>query len=107
MHKRLRKITLFLHRFMTDNKQNSIFSIKNIIDFEEKALEVFKYNAKTNKGVWPTNYGLARGYSAVGDYKNALKYLKLAKENVPANDTLNGPIIDQNIAKLEKGEDIN
>jgi hypothetical protein len=76
-------------------------------DRKEKALEVFKYNAKTNKGVWPTNYGLARGYSAVGDYKNALKYLKLAKENVPANDTLNGPIIDQNIAKLEKGEDIN
>jgi len=73
----------------------------------EKALEVFKYNHKTNGGVWPTNYGLARGYSAVGNYKQALKYLKLAKENIPAGDTVNGPIIDQNIAKLEKGEDIN
>lgn len=74
---------------------------------KEKALEVFKYNHKTNNGAWPTNYGLARGYSAVGNYKQALKYLKLAKENIPAGDTQNGPIIDQNIAKLEKGEDIN
>lgn len=73
----------------------------------EKALEIFKYNHKTNDGVWPTNYGLARGYSAVGNYKQALKYLKLAKNNIPAGDTVNGPIIDQNIEKLEKGEDIN
>ena len=57
-------------------------------DQDEKALEVFKYNAKQNKGVWPTNYGLARGYSAVGNYKQALKYLQLAKANVPAGDTL-------------------
>ncbi len=73
----------------------------------EKALEIFKYNHKTNDGVWPTNYGLARGYSAVGNYKQALKYLKLAKANIPAGDNVNGPIIDQNIEKLEKGEDIN
>ena len=76
-------------------------------DQKDKALEVFKYNAKTNKDAWPTNYGLARGYSAVGNYKQALKYLKLAKGNVPANDTQNGPLIDQNIEKLKKGEDIN
>lgn len=73
----------------------------------DKALEIFKYNHKTNNGIWPTNYGLARGYSAVGDYKQALKYLQLAKSNLPAGDTLNGPIIDQNIEKLKKGEDIN
>lgn len=73
----------------------------------EKALEIFKYNQKTNKGAWPTNYGLARGYSAVGNYKQALKYLKLAKANIPAGDTQNGPLIDQNIKKLENGEDIN
>ncbi|WP_421763546.1 DUF2911 domain-containing protein [Ekhidna sp.] len=74
---------------------------------KEKALEVFKYNHKQNNGAWPTNYGLARGYSAVGNYKQALKYMQLAKENVPAGDTLNPPIIDQNIEKLKKGEDIN
>ncbi|SNS92949.1 Tetratricopeptide (TPR) repeat [Ekhidna lutea] len=74
---------------------------------KDKALEVFKYNHKQNNGTWPTNYGLARGYSAVGNYKQAIKYLELAKANVPAGDTLNPPIIDQNIEKLKKGEDIN
>ncbi|MEQ9229952.1 MAG: DUF2911 domain-containing protein [Cyclobacteriaceae bacterium] len=74
---------------------------------KKEALEVFKYNQKRFDGVWPTNYGLARGYSANGDYKNAIKYLKIAKTKVPAGDTLNGPIIDQNIEKLKKGEDIN
>ena len=72
-----------------------------------KALEVFLYNQKQNAGAWPTNYGLARGYSANGDYKKALKYLKMALANVPANDTQNPPLIEENIKKLEKGEDIN
>ncbi|MFY0688977.1 MAG: DUF2911 domain-containing protein [Cyclobacteriaceae bacterium] len=73
----------------------------------DKALEVFKFNHKQNKGVWPTNYGLARGYSAVGDFKNALKYLKIAKTKVPEGDTQNPPVIEANIKKLEQGEDIN
>ncbi|WP_425393084.1 hypothetical protein [Ekhidna sp.] len=73
----------------------------------DRALEVFKYNHKKNDGAWPTNYGLARGYSAVGNYKQALKYMELAKANVPAGDTVNPPIIDQNIEKLKNGEDIN
>lgn len=74
---------------------------------KKEALDIFKKNHKDNKGAWPTSYGLARGYSAVGNYKSALKYLKIAKTNVPAGDTINPPVIDQNIAKLEKGEDIN
>ena len=74
---------------------------------KSKALEIFLYNHKANDGVWPTNYGLARGYSANGDYKKALKYLKIALTKVPENDTQNQPIIEANIQKLEKGEDIN
>jgi len=73
----------------------------------KKALEIFKYNHKTSKAVWPTNYGLARGYSANKDHKNTVKYLKLALKNVPANDTQNPPLIEANIKKAEKGEDIN
>ncbi|MEM6816459.1 MAG: DUF2911 domain-containing protein [Bacteroidota bacterium] len=73
----------------------------------EKALEIFKFNYDKNDGVWPTNYGLARGYSAVGNYKQALKYMQLAKENVPPGDNLNPPIIDQNIEKLKNRKDIN
>ncbi len=76
-------------------------------DKDKEALEVFKFNQKQNGNVWPTNYGLARGYSAIGNYKTALKYLKIAKGKVPANAAANIPIIDQNIEKLEKGEDIN
>ncbi len=74
---------------------------------KDKALEIFKYNHKRNDGAWPTNYGLARGYSALGNYKQALKYLKLAQTNIPNGDSVNPPIIKQNIEKLEKGEDIN
>lgn len=73
----------------------------------KKALEIFKYNYKTNKAAWPTNYGLARGYSANGDHKNTVKYLKLALKNVPSNDTQNPPLIEANIKKAEKGEGIN
>ena len=71
----------------------------------DKALEVFKYNAKKHPDTWPVDYGLARGYSASGDYKKALAHLKKAHARVP--DAGNKAAIEANIAKLEKGEDIN
>jgi len=74
---------------------------------KQEALAIFQYNAKTNKGQWPVNYGLARGYSAVGDYKNAIKYLELALKEVPEGDTVNPPIMQANLEKLKKGQDIN
>lgn len=72
---------------------------------KEKALEAFKFNAKKFKNTWQANYGLARGYSAKGDYKRALSYLKKAYKNVPQQ--VNKDRIAANIKKLEKGEDIN
>jgi predicted negative regulator of RcsB-dependent stress response len=72
---------------------------------KEKALEVFKMNAEKNKNTWPVDVGLARGYSAVGDYNKALKHLKIALTRVP--DAANKAAIETNLAKLEKGEDIN
>lgn len=72
---------------------------------KDKAMEVFKENAKLNKDTWPVHYGLARGYSAKGDYKTALKHLKKALENAP-NPASKGRV-QANIDKLEKGEDIN
>ncbi|MEM9328768.1 MAG: DUF2911 domain-containing protein [Bacteroidota bacterium] len=74
---------------------------------QDKAIEVFKYNHERFEGAWPTNYGLARGYSALGEYKVALKHLKVALENVPENDAVNPPVIEANIKKLENKEDIN
>lgn len=71
----------------------------------DKALEVFQYNANKNEGTWPVHYGLARAYSAKGDYKTALAHLQKAHENAP-NAASKGRVA-ANIAKLEKGEDIN
>lgn len=70
-----------------------------------EALEVFKWNAKNHKNTWPVDYGLARGYSATGDYKAALKHLKIAEGRAP--DEVNKSAIATNLEKLAKGEDIN
>lgn len=72
---------------------------------KDKALEVFKMNAEKNKDTWPVHYGMARGYSAKGDYKNALKHLTKALANAP-NPASKGRV-QANIDKLKKGEDIN
>ncbi len=72
---------------------------------QDKALEVFQFNAKKNKDTWPVHYGLARGYSAKGDYKTALKHLEKALQNAP-NDASRGRVA-ANIEKLKKSEDIN
>lgn len=72
---------------------------------KDKAMEVFKMNAEKNKDTWPVNYGLARAHSALGDYKTALEYIKIAMTKAP--DQLNKDAIQVNIAKLEKEQDIN
>lgn len=72
---------------------------------KEKAMEVFKMNAKKHKGEWPVDYGLARGYSAMGSYAKALEHLKIAATRAP--DQPNQNAVAANIAKLERGEDIN
>jgi hypothetical protein len=74
-------------------------------DRDKDALAVFQWNAKNHKNTWPVDYGLARGYSANGDYKAALKHLKIAEGRAP--DQVNKDVIGANLVKLEKGEDIN
>lgn len=71
----------------------------------DKALEVFQFNADKFENAWPTNYGLARAYSAKGEYKTALKYLNMALENAPAQASKDR--VMANIEKLKAGEDIN
>ncbi len=71
-----------------------------------EALEVFKMNAQKNPNNWTTTLGLARGFSAVGDYKNALKNAKLAlTQGVP--DEQNKKSIQEMIQKLGENKDIN
>ena len=71
----------------------------------DKAMEVFKWNAKAHKNTWPVHYGLGRAYAAKGDTKSAIKELKLALNNAPAQ--VNKDRVAANIAKLENGESIN
>lgn len=71
----------------------------------KEALEVFKMNHQKNPNQFTTLVGLARGYSANADYKNALKYAKLALPLAP--NQLNKTFIEGAITKLQEGKDIN
>ena len=72
---------------------------------KEQALAVYELNAKKHPNQWPVNVGLARGYSSVGRYKDALKYAKLALAQAP--DDNNRKNLQSGIEKLEQGKDMN
>ena len=72
---------------------------------KEEALKVWELNAKRNPGVWPTNVGLARGYSAAGRYPEALKAAKAALAQAP--DEGNKKNLEAAVKKLEAGQDMN
>ena len=69
------------------------------------ALAIFQKNAERFKDEWPVHVGLARGYSAVGDYKNALKHAEIAFGQAP--DPVNKKSLEDGIAKLKAGQDWN
>jgi hypothetical protein len=69
------------------------------------ALEVFQINYKKNPNQFTTLVGLTRGYSATGDYKNALKYAQMALPLSPPGT--NKTNIENMIDKLKKGQDVN
>jgi tetratricopeptide (TPR) repeat protein len=72
---------------------------------KDEALKVFELNAKRHPNEWPVHVGLARGYSAVGRYKEALKHAKLALAQAP--DEINKKTLADGIKKLEEGKDMN
>lgn len=72
---------------------------------KKKALEIFEYNAQRFNGAWPTNVGLARGYSAVGQYDKALKAAQAALAQAP--DAVNKNFLAQAVEKLKQKQDIN
>ena len=71
----------------------------------ESANEVFRMNYEKNPGVWPVDFGMARVYSHEGDFKKALKHAEIAKGRAPAGAQMKN--LETQIARLEKGEDIN
>lgn len=70
-----------------------------------EALEAFKMNAHKNPNNFTTYMGLMRGYSANGDYKNALKYAKEAQALAP--DAANKSAVENFIKMLSEGKDVN
>ncbi len=53
------------------------------LKYPQKALEVFKMNFDKYPNQYTTLMGMTRGYSGVGDFKNALKYANLALPLAP------------------------
>ncbi|HNO28323.1 MAG TPA: DUF2911 domain-containing protein [Chitinophagales bacterium] len=71
----------------------------------KEALEIFLINYQKHPESPVTNLGLARGYSANGDYKNALKYAKAAQKLNP--DPQVKQTLENAIKTLEAGKDFN
>jgi len=69
------------------------------------ALQVFQANYKKNPNQFTTLVGMARGYSAVGDYKNALKYANMALPLAP--NEVNKKFLESAVQKLKQQQDIN
>jgi hypothetical protein len=71
-----------------------------------QAIELYKRNAERfGDDTWPITVGLARAYSAEGEYAKALEYAKKARAQAP--DPLNQGNLDTIIELLESGKDFN
>lgn len=70
----------------------------------KEAIEVFILNAQKNPNQVTTLIGLARGYSANGDFVNAIKNLQLAQALAQGGQK---DQIDKMIVTLKDGKDIN
>ena len=71
----------------------------------KEALAVFQKNAKRFGDAWPVHVGLARGFSAVGDYKAALKHAEIALTQAP--DDINKKSLEAAVIRLKDGKDMN
>jgi tetratricopeptide (TPR) repeat protein len=69
---------------------------------KEKAMEVFKYNYKTHpEDKFVPNVGLARGYTAIGDKKNAIKHWEAAIKNLPEARKQELPFYEAELKRLK------
>lgn len=69
------------------------------------ALAIFKINYDKHPDEFFTNVGMARGYSAIGDYKKALTYAQKAQAQAPSG--FNKDTADKMVKKLQDGQDVN
>jgi tetratricopeptide (TPR) repeat protein len=71
----------------------------------KEAFDVFKINYDKSPNEFTTQVGMARGYSAIGDYKKALAYAQKALPQAP--DKGNKDNLEKMIKTLQEGKDIN
>jgi hypothetical protein len=70
----------------------------------KEALQIFQLNAQRNGDAWPVHVGLARGFAANGDTKQALEHARKALTQAP--DQLNKDGLAAMVAALEAGKPI-
>jgi len=69
-----------------------------------EAFQVYPYNAQRFGEQWPTHVGMARAYSAKGDYAKALEHAK--KALVQAPDPVNRKSLESMVEKLSAGQKV-
>ncbi|HEV7781880.1 MAG TPA: DUF2911 domain-containing protein [Chitinophagaceae bacterium] len=74
------------------------------LKLSKQAFDVFKANYDKYPNEFTTLMGMMRGYSAMGDYKNALKYGNLALPLAPAQQKAG---VQTMLDKLKEGKDVN
>jgi hypothetical protein len=67
-----------------------------------EAMSVLEKNYTKNKGAWPTNVGMMRAHSALGNIKKALEFAKEALKQAP--DDINKNNLQNAIKTLESGK---
>jgi tetratricopeptide (TPR) repeat protein len=70
----------------------------------QEAMAVFQLNFQRHGETWPVHVGLARGYAATGDSKQALEHAR--KALVQAPDAVNKKGLEDMVAALEAGKPI-
>jgi tetratricopeptide (TPR) repeat protein len=69
---------------------------------KDKALQIFKLNQQRHpEEKFTTFVGLARGFTAVGDTKNAIKNWEIAIKNIPDNQKPNLGLYEAELKKLK------
>jgi hypothetical protein len=71
---------------------------------QDEALAVYRSNAKKYPDTWTSHLGLARVYSAQGDFDNAVKELKAALPTTPDSNKSN---LENYLKRLQAKDDIN
>jgi hypothetical protein len=71
----------------------------------DEAMKIYKMNYEKYPNVYTTNMGMGRAYSAKGDYKKAMTYMKAALTQAP--DATNKANVEVMLKKLEEEKDVN